>query len=86
MEGDVGIVSRCMATRGSDATEAEFGFNVAATKMSSRLVNFGMGVDSTEIVPSRESTMRICKAMSLGIERRVFFPEYLVGFTKIFIF
>lgn len=86
MEGDVGTMSRYMATRGFDATRAEFGFNVAATKRSSGLVNFWMGADSTEIIPSCERTMRIWEGMSLGIKSRVFFPEYLVGFTKILVF
>ena len=72
MEGDVGTVSRCMATKGSDVTKEEFGFSVAAKKRSSGLVNFWMGVDSTEIVPSCERTMRICKVVSFGIKPCIF--------------
>jgi len=72
--------------RGSDTTEAEVGFNVAAMKRSFGSFNFGMGVDSTEIFPCRERRMRIYDALSLEIKPRNPFAEHLVGLIGILSF
>lgn len=63
-EGDVGSVSRYTEIEGSDGGK-DVMFNVATRKGSSRLSNFGMGVDSIEISPCFERRNRICCAMSL---------------------
>jgi len=85
-EGDVGSVSRYTEMRGSDITRAEVGFNVAATKISSNLLNFGMGLDSTEMFPCRERRMRIYDAMRLEIKSRDILVRHLVGLTEILVF
>jgi hypothetical protein len=72
--------------RGSDLTEAEVGFSVAATKRSSSSFNFGRGVDSTEIFPCRERRMRIYDAMRLKIQSRDTLFQHLVGLAKIPVF
>jgi hypothetical protein len=85
-EGDVGPVSRYTEMGASDTTKAEVGFNVAAAKRSSGLFNFGVGVDSTEMFPCCERTMRIYDMMSLRIKQRSVLPQHLVWLTEILVF
>ena len=58
-EGEVGSVSRYTRTDDSNNSREEVGFNVAARKRSSGLLNFGTGAVSIENFPCFERTMRI---------------------------
>ena len=82
-EGVVGSVSRYTEMRDWSVAKPEVGFDVAAMKRPSGLFSLGTGVDSTEIFPRCERTMRIYSAISLGTKSGDVLPQHLVRLAGI---